>query len=122
MKLCMELRDLVRAILAGNLLAARQWVADAQRAGLRWDTFARPTDLDDRELAVAASLAELLASRAGNSAPAWTATVGPAQAELLVLDPGLADMPRTFERAKHDAPEPLKRRNFCASPDFLDIR
>jgi hypothetical protein len=118
----MELADLVRAILSGNLLAARQWVADAQRARLHWEAFARPSGLDEREMAVAAGLTELLAARAGESAPTWTATVGPAQSEPLFLDPGLAEMPRTLERTKRDAPEVLRRRNLYASPDFLDVR
>lgn len=118
----MELRDLVRAILSGNLLAARQWVADAQRARLNWDTCERPAGLDEREMAVAAGLAELLASRAGETAPTWTAAIGAAQTEPLFLDPGLAEMPRTLERTKRDAPEVLRRRNLYASPDFLDVR
>jgi hypothetical protein len=118
----MELRDLVRAILSGNLLAARQWVADAQRAHLQWDTCALPGGLDERELSVAAGLVELLAARAGERAPAWTATIGAAQTEPLFLDPGLAQMPRTLERTKRDAPEVLRRRNLFASPDFLEIR
>lgn len=56
----MDLRDLVRAILAGDLLTARQWVADAQRANLQWDRLERPFGLNERELTVAAGVAELL--------------------------------------------------------------
>jgi hypothetical protein len=32
----MELRDLVRALLTFDTLAARQWLADAGRSGLVW--------------------------------------------------------------------------------------
>jgi hypothetical protein len=46
----MELPDLVRAVLSGNLLAARQWVADAKRARLPWELCQRPTGLDEREM------------------------------------------------------------------------
>jgi hypothetical protein len=39
----------------------------------------------------------------------------------VVLDPGLEKMPRSFARAKKEAPEPLRRRNLVALPDFLDV-
>jgi hypothetical protein len=117
----MELIDLVRAILSGDLLAARQWVADSQRARIQWERFERPAGLDEREMTVAAGLAELLAGRAGAPPPSWTISVGP-QEEILVLDPGLEQMPRTFEQAKKNGPEPLRKRNLIASPGFLEIR
>ena len=116
----MDLRDLVRALLAGDLLAARQYVADAQRARVLWEHVERPHGLTDRELSVAAGVVELLASRSGAAPPSWTNLVG-AVRELLVLDPGLEQMPRSFARAKTDGPEPLRRRNLVASPDFLDL-
>jgi hypothetical protein len=117
----MDLRDLVRAILAGDLLTARQWVADAHRAHIQWDEMGRPSGLDDREMTVAAGLAELLAAREGTSPPRWATLVGPQQ-EPLFLDPGLEDMPRTLAHAKSDGPEPLRRRNLFAPADFLDVR
>jgi hypothetical protein len=117
----MELSDLVHDILSGNLLAARQWVADARRAGLRWDQCDRPRDHDSREIVVAAGLAELLAIRAGTAAPSWTASVGMNDVPLF-LDPGLEQMPRTRELSKNAGPEPLRKRNLFAPPDFLDFR
>jgi hypothetical protein len=117
----MELRDLVRAIIEGDLLTARQWVADAYRTRLRWEHCKRPSDLDDQELAIAAGLAELLAQRVGAQPPSWTASVGPRN-EPLLLDPGIEKMPRTLARARSHAPESLRKRNLFATPDFLDIR
>jgi hypothetical protein len=117
----MELRDLVRAILSGDLLAARQWVADAYRARIQWERVVRPSGLDDREMTVAAAIVELLAARAGMASPPWTLSIG-AQREPLFLDPGIQEMPRTLARAMTDGPEPLRRRNLFASPDFLDVR
>jgi hypothetical protein len=116
----MELSDLVRAILAGDLLTARQWVADAQREQLEWERVARPGGLDEREMTVAAGIAELLAYRAGAAPPSWTIAVG-AQVDLIVLDPGLEEMPRSFERARTSGPEPFRKRNLVALPDFLDV-
>lgn len=116
----MELRDLVDAVLARDLLSARQWVADARRQRLNWSRVPRPGDLDALRMTVAAGLAELLASRAGEAPPPWTATVGP-QGEAFLLDPGLDEMPRSFAHAKAAGPEPLRKRNLVALPDFLQV-
>ena len=59
----MDLADLVHAILTGDLLAARQWVADSQRAPIEWERCEKPAGLDEREMIVAAGLVELLAGR-----------------------------------------------------------
>ena len=116
----MELRDLVEAILAGDLLAARQWVDDARRAHVNWETLQCPHEFTGRQMTVAAGLVELFAHRAGEKPPTWTATVG-AERDPVVLDPGLEDMPRSFAQAKALAPEPLRKRNLFALPDFLDV-
>jgi hypothetical protein len=116
----MEVRDLVDAVLSGDLLSARQWVADAQREGVTWESVPYPCDLAGRELTVAAGLIELLAERAGKTPPAWTSSVG-AERLPLVLDPGLEDMPRSFARAQTAGPEPLRKRNLFALPDFLHV-
>src|SRR2546430_11767530 len=68
--LFMDLRDLVEAILGGDLLTARQWVADAQREPVNWESLEYPSGFSGRELTVAAGLVELLARRAGNKSPA----------------------------------------------------
>jgi hypothetical protein len=88
---------------------------------VRWEKVGKPSGLDEREMTVAASVAELLASRAGTAAPAWTGSIGSSD-EALFLDPGLQDMPRTLAHAKAEGPEPFRRRNLIASPDFLSIR
>lgn len=116
----MDLRDLVHAILAGDLLTARQYAIDVRRSNVLWEQLERPNGLNDREMSVAAGVVELLALRVGGSPPAWTSAIGPVR-ELLVLDPGLEKMPRSFARAKAAGPEPLLKRNLIASPDFLDV-
>lgn len=116
----MDVPELVHALLAGDLLTARQWVSDAQRTRLQWEQLAQPLGLSDREMSVAAGIVELLASRAGGTPPRWTKTVG-AVREPLILDPGLEQMPRSFARAKTDGPEPLRKRNLIALPDFLNV-
>ena len=116
----MELLELVRALLAGDLLTARQCVADAQRAQVVWERLEQPSGLNEREMSIAAGIVELLASRNGATPPPWTKTIG-AVRELLILDPGLENMPRSFAQAKMAGPEPLRRRNLIASPGFLDV-
>jgi hypothetical protein len=116
----MDLRDLVEAILGGDLLTARQWVADAQREPVDWERLEYPSGFSGRELTVAAGLVELLAHRAGNKPPAWTAGVG-AEQKPIVLDPGLEQMPRSLVQAKASGPEPLRKRNLLALPDFLNV-
>ena len=116
----MELPDLVKAVLAGDLIAARQWVADAYRAGVDWEQVNQPDGLNDREMFVAAGMAELLASRRGLTPPPWVFKVG-SSTELVILDPGLESMPRSFAHAKREGPEPLRKRNLVALPDFLDV-
>ena len=116
----MDLRALVEAILGGDLLTARQWVADAHRERLDWQNLEYPRGFSDREITVAAGVIELLARRAGKKPPAWTEGVG-AGREPLVLDPGLEHMPRSLAHAKISGPEPLRKRNLIALPDFLDM-
>jgi hypothetical protein len=116
----MEIHELVRALLTGDLLTARQHVADAKRAHVAWERLEQPRGMNDCEMSVAAAIVELLAARAGKTPPAWTKSIGPVP-EVLILDPGLEEMPRSFARAKVAGPEPLRRRNLIALPDFLDV-
>jgi hypothetical protein len=116
----MDVPELVHALLAGDLLTARQCVADARRTHFRWEHLEHPQGLSEREMSVAAGIVELLASRAGDPPPPWTKSVG-ALREPLILDPGLEQMPRSFARAKSSGPESLRKRNLIAMPDFLDV-
>ena len=116
----MELRDLVEAILLGDLLRARQWVADAHRERIDWRVLTPPDGANSRAVIVAAAVVELLADRAGVAPPAWAAAVGGTE-EPLVLDPGLEQMPRSLAFAQHHGPSPFRRRNLVALPDFLRV-
>jgi hypothetical protein len=115
----MDLVDLVHAILARDLITARQWVSDARRLGFDWTRVEQP-ELNELELAVAAGIAEMLAGRAEASVPAWTAGISALQ-EPVVLDPGL-ELMLVPSHAKAHGPISLRKRNLIALPDFLDIR
>lgn len=116
----MDIRDLVRTLLTHDLLNARQYVADAYRSGVDWSRITIPLGLTDIEMSVAAGLVELFASRTGVTPPNWTHAIGAAP-RAVILDPGLEQMPRSFERARTAGPEPLRRRNIVALPDFLEV-
>lgn len=114
----MRLDDLTAALLSHDGLAARQWVADAQRAGLEWRTVARPSGLDEVGLAVAAGVAEMLAARWGQAAPPWAAAV-PALKQPFLLVRAAATMPRLRHLCETEGPEPLRKRRLLAPPEFL---
>jgi len=113
-----ELSHLVRALVAGDILTARQWVADANRAGFGWPGVPKPGNLGPGELAVAAGVAELLAARAGQSPPVWTAGI-PAAPECILLVRAASFLPRLRRLCEEEGPEPLRRRGILAPPNFL---
>jgi hypothetical protein len=81
----MELIELVTALADGDMLTARQWVADAAREGFEWDRVPRPQELPEAWMAIAAGIAELLAARAGQAAPSWTADVRAASEPVFLV-------------------------------------
>lgn len=114
----MRLEDLVDALMRYDQLAARQWVADAGRERLLWGSVPEPRGLDSIGLAVAAGMAELLASRAGQTPPDWTAAV-PSVTEPFLLVRAAARMPRLRHTCEIEGPEPLRKRRLLAPPEFL---
>jgi len=116
-----DIADLSRALATFDALAARQFVADAGREGIEWSRVAAPSIEDPREeMAIAASVVELLAERAGERAPDWTRTVPPAPQPIFLVR-AAASMPRTRRMCEEESPEPLRRRRIFALPDFLTI-
>jgi hypothetical protein len=116
--LSVELSSLVMNILEGNMLAARQWVADAARTQVRWSMIPRPITLDETQMAVAASLVEMLAERSNQPAPAWTQGVPSARASVFLVKEA-AELPRLRKLCEEQGPEQLRRRRIFAPPDFL---
>jgi len=114
----MELVELVRALRGRETLAARQWVKDAVRADFQLHDVERPPDLDTLDLAIAAGVVELLASRWHQSAPNWTHDI-PALTEPFLLVKAAAHLPRLRRSCETEGPEPLRRRGLLAPPDFL---
>jgi hypothetical protein len=114
----MNILDLVNALLSYDALAARQWIADAERSGFSWSRVRQPLGLDATASALAAGVTELLASRAGQSPPAWTARVPPAPQRIFLVRAAEV-MPRLRALCESEGPEPLRRRGLLAPPEFL---
>ena len=116
----MRLEDLVQALLTFDTLAARQWVADAARAGIEWTRMPKPQFDTAEAEAVAASVADLLAQRNGETPPEWTREVG-ASPTTVMLVKAIATMPNLRVLCETEGPEPMRRRNILAPPEFLTI-
>lgn len=114
----MDLRDLVDALVSREALRARQWVADAARAGFDWTRVAEPRGLDPLGLAVAAAMVEMMAGRQGKRPASWTSAV-PAAPHRLFLVRAAESLPRLRRLCEEEGPEPLRRRGLLAPPDFL---
>jgi len=114
----MNLHEFVRALRTHDALTARQWVADAMRAGLRLAELSKPAGLDAVDLAIAAGVVELLASRWNQRSPDWTRDVPPAPVPVFLVR-AAANLPRLRRICETEGPEPLRRRRLLAPPDFL---
>lgn len=80
-----------------------------------------PPETDDRRiLAAAAAVVELLAQRAHQEPPAWTAAVGALPEPFFAV--AWAERPGfTRDLCLSESPEPFKRRNIFAPPNFLEM-
>lgn len=114
----MDPLDLARAILEGRMLAAREWVNESARLGVRFDLLA-PPETDDHVLRVlCGGLVELLAQRRGQPAPGWASTT-PGLDETVWLTRFARDHDDLARECRERGPEPLRRRNLMAMPQFL---
>ena len=109
------LADAACAALRGDHLLVRQWAIDTVRDQMAWCDVGRP-NLQGDELSVAAALVEVLAIRAGQIAPKWTADV-PAASRSIYFVP--VTLPRSRRVSETQGPEPLRRRRIYAMPNYL---
>lgn len=116
----MDLRDLVRSLLAQDALSARQWVADARRAGVSWSKVPQPEGLSPEAMVVAAGVVEMMAGRAGEPPPPWTCNVEASPRPILMVR-AAETMPRLRALCEREGPEPLRRRGVLAPPEFLTV-
>jgi hypothetical protein len=115
-----QIQPLIEALMTFDALAARQWVADAQRLPIQWSQIALPKGLSAERMAVTAGVVELLAQRAGQPSPGWTADV-PKSPQPIYLVRAAESMPRLRRLCEEQGPEPLRKRQVMAPPEFLTL-
>lgn len=109
---------LAETALRRDSLRLRRLAQDFLRDHPRLAAIPRP-NIDDRQiLGTAAALLELLAQRAGQTAPAWTREVGAVPKPMFLLE-AATRMKRLRALCESEAPEPLRKRGLYAPPDFL---
>jgi hypothetical protein len=114
------LEQLAEAALQRDSLRLRSLVQDMTRAKTNWSTVPRPNTTDARTLAVAASLAELLATRQNQAPPPWTKEIGPLNEPFFLLR-SAETMKRLRILCETQSPEPMRKRQLYAPPNFLEF-
>jgi len=74
-------------------------------------------DADDRDIG---TFSRAKTTRAGQTPPSWTASVGAAPAPLFLVRTAKTSKVLRRESLTH-TPEPLKKRNVFALRDYLDV-
>jgi hypothetical protein len=115
-----QLEQLAEAALQRDSLRLRSLVQDMTRAKTNWRTLPRPKTKDSRLLAIAASLAELLAMRQNQTPPAWTKEIGALKEPFFLLR-SAETMKRLRVLCETEAPEPMRKRQLYAPPNFLEF-
>jgi len=117
----MELiEQLAQAALKRDSLLLRSLVQDWGRSGRSASELGRPQTQDAMLLAVSAALAELLAERQGQKAPAWTQEIGALSEPFFMLE-AASSMKRLRVLCETQSPEPMRKRRLYAPPHFLEF-
>lgn len=114
------IRELAEALLARDDFRLRLLTQGWLREQPRFAFIPQPETDDPRLLVAAAALVELLAERAGQQPPSWTASVGMLSEPFFAV--AWADRPGfTRDLCLNESPEPLRRHNIFAPPNFLEM-
>ncbi|HET6251552.1 MAG TPA: hypothetical protein VFE47_27960 [Tepidisphaeraceae bacterium] len=115
-----SIEHLARVALAGDALELRSLSQEWVRENQPFVSIPFPQVNDPDILAVAASLLEMFAERAGQAAPRWTQDVPPAARPIFLLREART-MPRLHKLCEDSAPAALRRRHVYAPPNFLEF-
>jgi len=115
-----SLEQIATQILAKNPLEVRSLVQDYVRRGAPLWSECAPDSNDPEIRAVAAAIAELIASRTAQQAPAWVDQIGRLPAPVYLVE-AAAQSPKMRARIERESPEPLRKRNVFAPPGYLEI-
>ncbi|HMQ35677.1 MAG TPA: hypothetical protein PKD53_33535 [Chloroflexaceae bacterium] len=114
------IRELAEALLARDDFRLRLLTQGWLRESPHFRAVTPPDTADTRILVAAAALLELLAERAGQQPPSWTASVGALPEPFFAV--AWADRPGfTRDLCLNESPEPLRRHNIFAPPNFLEM-
>jgi hypothetical protein len=115
-----SIEQLSRAAVNGEALQlrvlAQEWLEENQLIS----AVPAPTFHDQTLLAVAASLAELFAERAGEKFPEWTAQILPAPEPIFLLREART-MKNLRKMCQEQSPAALRRRRLFAPPNLLEF-
>lgn len=111
---------IAQAALAGEALTARSLTQDFLRSNPKLAEIDSPAVNTPEVLAMTAALLELFAERTKQPAPAWTQIVGALPSPVYLLQ-AAKTMKRLRELCRDFAPEPLRRRNLFAPPNYLEM-
>jgi hypothetical protein len=114
------IEQLAEAALQRDTLRLRSLVQDMIRSKTNWSDLPRPTTRDARLLAVAASLAELLATRQNQPPAEWTKEIGALNEPFFLLR-SAETMKRLRVLCETQSPEPMRKRRLYAPPNFLEF-
>jgi hypothetical protein len=115
-----RIEQIAKKALEGNDRLLRGMVMALLRENPTLSDIPKPQTDDQRILAASASLLELFALRSNQSPPEWTKEIGPLP-ETIYLVHGIGEATRKYARRLADAqsPEPLRKRGFLATPNYL---
>jgi len=114
-----RIEQLATAALNQDAMLLRSLTQDLLREHPTLKDYPRPSAVDFKTLAAAASLIELLALRLRQEPPSWASEIGPLS-EPIHLVKAAATMKRLRALCEQQAPEPLRKRGFYAPPNFLE--
>lgn len=113
-----KIEALAEAALQHESLRLRSLAQELLQTDLALTSVSRPQTEDRRLLALATGLLELLALHTNQATPTWTDEIGGSPKPIFLLQAAM-HMKRLRELCERESPEPLRKRNLYAPPDFL---
>jgi hypothetical protein len=114
-----RIEQLAEAAINHDALLLRSLTQDFLRERPNLKEYSKPTAVNFKTLAAAASLIELLAERSNQEPPSWTKEVG-ALPQPVHLVKSAATMKNLRALCEQQSPEPLRKHGFYAPPNFLE--
>jgi len=112
--------QLAEAALGGDALELRALTQDWLIENPKISECTPPASEDDDVLATAAGLVELLALRAGQTPPPWTANIGAVRNPIFLVKAAMT-MRRLRADCEAESPLPLRRRGLYAPANYLSF-